>query len=147
MPKIFQAAWQALFGRDEPPKPLAPAPKIEYFQPTFLNPVGYGPNGYQNPFINPDYFATRETAEWICKRFGAREVFERVAPGNQGPFFTVSEKELWIRFDDGTEMNAGLLASIFVRNPEDKFPGLAESMVWQNIAVARQAQKNNPIPA
>ncbi len=135
----FQAAWQALFGRSEPPKPVAKAPKIEYFQPTFEKPVGYGPFGVTNRFMNPDYFATQETAEWMMQRFGAREVFERVAPGNEGPLYTCSEKERWIRFDDGTEMNAGILAAIFVRNPEQKYGGLAEKMGWQYIDVARKA--------
>lgn len=141
MPNKFQSAWQALFGGSEPPKPVQAPPAIEYFQPTFEQPIGYGPGGYQNRFMNPDYFATRETAEWIMKKFGAREVFERIAPGNEGPFYTCSIKERWVRFEDGTEMNAGILASIFVRNPEKSFPGLAESMAWKYVAVARQAQK------
>jgi len=114
---------------------------VQTFQPTFEKVTGYGPGGYRNPHMNPDYFATRETAEWIRARFGAREVFERVAPGNEGPFFTASKKERWIRFEDGTEINAGQLASIFIRNPEAAFPGLAERIAKDNIAVARTAQK------
>ncbi len=113
---------------------------VQTFKPTFEQVTGYGPYNYRNPRMNPDYFATAETAEWIRKRFGAREVFERIAPGNEGPFYTASHKERWVRFDDGTKMNAGIMAAYFIRNPEDKFPGLAEKMVLDTIAVARKAQ-------
>jgi len=62
---------QALFGRSDPPKPVAAPAPLEYFRPTFEKPVGYGPNGCENRLLNPDYFATVETAEWIQ---GHREI-------------------------------------------------------------------------
>lgn len=129
---------QALFGRSDPPKPVAAPAPVEYFRPTFEKPVGYGPGGYQNRFLNPDYFATVETAAWIMARFGAREWFERIAPGNEGPLYTCSHKERWIRFDDGLEMNAGILAAYFKRMPEDLFPGVADTMCRQLIDLGRR---------
>lgn len=141
MSNTFQAAWQSLFGRSEPPKPVESKPKVEYFKPTFEKPVGYGPFGYTNPYMNPDFFATEETAEWVMNRFGAKEVYERAAPGNEGPFFTCSKLQRWIRFEDGTEVNAGFLAAFFVRNPEEKYPGLAEGMVNQYIDTLRKANQ------
>jgi hypothetical protein len=129
---------RALFGRSEPPAPVEPKPQPEIIRPTFEQPVGYGPNGYVNRFLNPDYFATAETAEWIMRRFGAREWFERVAPGNEGPIYTCSHKERWVRFWDGLEMNAGILAAYFKRMPEDQFPGLADRFVWDYIALGRR---------
>lgn len=112
----------------------APAP----YAPTFKKPVGYGPNGYVNKYMNPDYFASDETAEWIMHRAQAAEKFERVAPGNEGPLYTCSELQWWLRFPDGLELNAGILAAYFTRNPEDQFPGLAESFMREYIALARR---------
>lgn len=137
----FLSGLQALFGRSEPPVPVAAAPPPEFFQPTFETPVGYGPNGYVNRFLNPDYFATAETAEWIMRRFGAKEWFERVAPGNEGPIYTASHKERWLRFEDGLEVNAGILAAYFKRMPQESFPGLADRFVYDYIALARREKE------
>jgi len=137
----FISGLQALFGRSQAPVPAIPVPAPEYFEPAFEKPVGYGPNGYVNRFLNPDYFATAETAEWITRRFGAKEWFERVAPGNEGPVYTASHKERWVRFADGLEVNAGILAAYFKRMPEDEFPGLAERFVWEYIALARREKE------
>lgn len=114
--------------------PATPKP----FQPTFKKPIGYGPNGYVNKYMNPDYFATEETADWIMHKTQAPEKFERVAPGNEGPLYTCSELQWWLRFSDGLELNAGVLAAYFVRNPEDKYPGLADSFVREYISLARR---------
>jgi hypothetical protein len=72
------------------------------------------------------------------RRFGAREWFELVAPGNEGPVYTCSHKERWVRFWDGLEMNAGILAAYFKRMPEDQFPGLADKMCRDLIALGRR---------
>jgi hypothetical protein len=132
---------KALFGGLTENKPAAPTPApptAQIFTPTFKKPVGYGPNGYVNKYMNPDYFATSETADFIMRRVGATEKFERVAPGNEGPLYTCSELQWWLRFDDGLELNAGTLAAYFVRCPEDQFPGLADSFVRDYIALARR---------
>jgi hypothetical protein len=137
----FISGLQALFGHSEPAAPAAAAPVPEYFEPAFEKPVGYGPNGYVNRFLNPDYFATTETAEWIARRFGAKEWFERIAPGNEGPIYTASHKERWVRFADGLEVNAGILAAYYLRMPEAQFPGLAEKFCRDYIALARREQE------
>lgn len=130
-----------LFGakkEDQVPQPAAASAANAGFVPGFLKPVGYGPNGYVNRYMNPDYFADEPTADVVMKRFGAVEKFQRVAPGNEGPIYKCSELQWWVRFGDGLELNAGTLAAYFLRIPEAQFPGLADSFVRDYIALARR---------
>lgn len=91
--------------------------------------------------LNEQYFATRETAEWVSKKFGTGEVVER-AFGGDGGVFSASTKELHIRLSDGRLVNAGVLASYYVRNPEDRFPGYAEAQIREIL----EREKTHPIP-
>jgi len=92
----------------EPPTPVYPV--------TFEPVVGYGPNGYINRYLNPDYFATRETADWVMRTFGATFWFEVTQPGTAEGLYTASHKERWVHFVDGFETNAGLIAAAYQRN-------------------------------
>ena len=47
-----------------------------------------------------------------------------------GPFVTTAVERVIIFPASGKVINAGILASYFVRNPEDTFPGLAERLIW-----------------
>ena len=89
--------------------------------------------------MNADYFATKATADEVCKRFACLFVFEQPSGGAGGPF-AVSKQERWLRFDSFI-VNAGLLAAYFKpdRNPEDRFPGLAEKLIRIQLA-ERKAQ-------
>lgn len=119
------------FFREEP----KPEPKV--FRPTFHSPVGYGPNGYVNKYMNPHYFATESTAAEMMRRYHAREMYERIAPGNEGPLYTCSHLQWWLRWPDGLELCAGTLAAFYDRNPEDLFPGVADRLVSEHIVRAR----------
>lgn len=125
---LFGGIWQA----------VVPAPTPPAWIPTFLSPIGYGPNGYENRFMNPDYFATEETALEVGRRLGAVEMFERIAPGNEGPLYTCSELQWWLRWPDNLELNAGILAAFWLRNPEDQFPNVAKSLATEYVALARR---------
>jgi hypothetical protein len=78
--------------------------------------------------LNPAYFATRETAEWIAKKYGTGEVVEVPYEGNGGPYFA-NATEFQIRLSNGKLTNAGTLADYYRRMPESQFPGVADSMI------------------
>ena len=86
--------------------------------------------------LNPTYFATRETAEWIAQKYGTGEVVEVPFGGSGGPF-QASDKEFHIKLPNGKTVNAGILAAYFDRNPESQFPGVADKLindVLKNVA-------------
>jgi hypothetical protein len=78
--------------------------------------------------LNPAYFATRATAEWIAKKYGTGEVVETPYEGNGGPYHA-NANEFQIRLKNGKLTNAGTLADYYRRMPENQFPGLADYMV------------------
>jgi hypothetical protein len=78
--------------------------------------------------LNPDYFASRETADWVAKKYGTGEVVELPYGGDGGPF-QASEKEFHIKLANGKTVNAGILAAYYDRNPESQFPGVADKLI------------------
>jgi len=78
--------------------------------------------------LNPAYFATRETAEWMAKKYGTGEVVETPYEGNGGPYLA-NANEFQIRLSNGKLTNAGTLADYYRRMPEAQFPGVADYMV------------------
>jgi hypothetical protein len=78
--------------------------------------------------LNPAYFATRATAEWMAKKYGTGEVVETPYEGNGGPYLA-NANEFQIRLSNGKLTNAGTLADYYRRMPESQFPGLADYMV------------------
>jgi len=120
----FKAAWQALFGRSEPAKPVAVEPQIPVYKPTFVRVAAYGPGwGMFQRYLNPTYFATAETAEWVLANIGGSKIFSIIAPGNEGPTFTASAKERCILVDkdpwkspNGRFVNAGWVADRYACN-------------------------------
>jgi hypothetical protein len=131
---------RAMFGGAQPaaaPPAVVAAPAVGW-TPTFEQPIGYGPNGYVNRLMNQDYFATQATAAEAMRRLGATEMFQRIAPGNEGPLYTCSQLQWWLRWQDGLEMNAGTLAAYWSRTPESQFPGLAESFAKEFVALGRR---------
>jgi hypothetical protein len=78
--------------------------------------------------LSPAYFATRETAEWMAKKYGTGEVVETPYEGNGGPYLA-NANEFQIRLTNGKLTNAGTLADYYRRMPEEQFPGLADYMV------------------
>lgn len=78
--------------------------------------------------LNPAYFATRETAEWISKKYGTGEVVQTPYEGNGGPYLA-NANEFQIRLKNGKLTNAGTLADYYRRMPEAQFPGVADAMI------------------
>ncbi len=78
--------------------------------------------------LNPNYFASRETADWVSKKYGTGEVVELPFGGDGGPF-QASEKEFHIKLANGRTVNAGILAAYYDRNPEFQFPGVADKLI------------------
>lgn len=124
------------FGRDPAPTPLQPLVEPAVFLPSFERVEAYGPSwyfdeamrriGWARPrrYLDPRRFADSGTADWVASTFDGLEVYERVAGGNEGPFFTASSKERWVRFrllDEKRKprlvgYNAGFLADAYARN-------------------------------
>jgi hypothetical protein len=82
--------------------------------------------------LNPAYFATRDTAQWLANKFGTGEVVE-VPYGGQGGPFAATATEYQIKLHNGKTVNAGLLADYYRRAPEAKFPGIADEMIRADL--------------
>src|ERR1041384_4133758 len=85
------------------------------FVPTFLQAKvtsAYG--GSWN--LNPEYFAADDTAQWMMARYRAIGWHKQNYEGAGGPF-SASEQEAVLVFPGGIEINAGILASYWVREP------------------------------
>lgn len=85
--------------------------------------------------LNKDYFATRDTAQWIADKYGTGEVVETQFEGSGGPF-AASAQEFQVKLADGRMVNAGILASYYERNPETHFPGLADKLIRNQLGLA-----------
>lgn len=90
--------------------------------------------------LNPAYFATQETAQYIADKFGTGKIVQVPFGGTGGPY-TSSAEEFHIVLQNGATVNAGLLADYYVRMPESQYPGVADTMI--QMAVARAGQFNS----
>ena len=129
------AAPQRLTPFDPQPVPVAavPAPDAAAvaeaeFVPEFRQDARVFSSYGTSSGLNPAYFATRETAEWMAKKYGTGEVVETPYEGNGGPYLA-NANEFQIRLTNGKLTNAGTLADYYRRMPEDQFPGVADYMV------------------
>jgi len=106
--------------------PPTPTPKA--FAPEFKQNV-FVSDGTNHWPLSSDYFATQLTAQWIADKFGDGKVYEAQAFGVGSPF-QASATILNIKVGDRF-VNAGILAAYYKpdRNPEDKFPGVAEALI------------------
>jgi len=89
--------------------------------------------------LNPAYFATQQTAQYIADKFGTGQIVQVPFGGTDGPYAATAD-EYHIVLPNGATVNAGLLADYYVRMPEAQFPGLADTMI--QMAVARAEQFN-----
>jgi hypothetical protein len=85
--------------------------------------------------LNSDYFATKDTAQWIANKYGTGQVIETPFEGSGGPF-SASANEYQIKMADGRTVNAGILAGYYERNPESQFPGLADKLIRGQLGLA-----------
>jgi hypothetical protein len=84
---------------------------------------------------NPNYFAAKDTAQWIANKYGTGQVIETPFEGSGGPF-AASANEYQIKLADGRTVNAGILAGYYERNPESQFPGLADKLIRGQLGLA-----------
>jgi hypothetical protein len=114
-------------AQPEPPSTDTP------FVPQFLTDVKVI-NAYtgESQALNPAYFATRDTAQYIADKFGTGKVIEQPYAGPAGPYGATAT-EYYIQVPNGRTVNAGLLADYYQRMPESQFPGLADLMIRDAI--------------
>ena len=126
------------------PASLVTAPAYEAFVPTFRTAtVTDGVNVWG---LNHNYFATKDTAQWIANKYGTGQVIETPFEGSGGPF-AASANEYHIKISGWRMVNAGILAGYYERNPS-QFPGLADAdrchsgwVDFQNLVAAPQRPK------
>lgn len=87
--------------------------------------------------LNPDYFATEQTAQYIADKFGTGQIIQVPFGGTGGPY-TSSAEEYDIVLQNGATVNAGMLADYYVRMPEAQCPGLADTMIQMAVATAEK---------
>jgi len=136
-PEAFDRAAQSgftnPFGRDPVPVPVSPpVSKPPSWTPVFQNASMTGPDGQSWP-LNSSYFATLDTAGRIAQMYGTGEVVTQPAGGTGGPF-GANAQEYHIRLEDGRLVNAGMLASYYVRNPDNLYPGVADRLIRNLLA-------------
>ncbi len=102
------------------------------FHPTFRE--AFVTDGIQVWGLNRDYFADFGTAQWIANKYGTGQVFEAPYEGQGGPFNATANVYLF-KLASGQKVNAGIIAAYYVRNPEDKFPGLAETLIRMQLGI------------
>lgn len=129
-------SWCALWGTCPPP---APPP----FTPTYLAVTLNDQFGHVYP-LNPWYFADVPTGAAVCAKLGCVQVTSRPCEFGGGGA-TCSAPELVLNWADGLTENAGLMASYWTRNPEDKFPNVALRLATDAMAADRAALKAKPL--
>jgi hypothetical protein len=81
--------------------------------------------------LNPIYFATPETAQWIANKYGDGEVVAK--PYNAtSSIYTANGTEYYIRLQNGSLVNAGLLADYYQRMSASE----ADSIIRQGLSEA-----------
>lgn len=114
----FRALFTSHSSPPTPSIPVAPKPPVPSAQDVFgsnpwiENPGGVAPNGVTYGY-NPEYFATRATADKLAQMYGGT-VEETNAITPFGPFKQNQMNEM-IRFPNGNVVNAGILAAYFNR--------------------------------
>jgi hypothetical protein len=119
----------------EPAAPsAAPATTPGPFVPKFIDNVIVTSIFGGTWLLNPDYFATPETAQWMASKYGTGEVVEQTIYGFGNPYQPTTTTQANIKLANGTLVNAGLLACYYQTYPEAKFPGLADMFVRRAVA-------------
>jgi hypothetical protein len=85
--------------------------------------------------LNSNYFASKDTAQWIANKYGTGQVIETPFEGSGGPF-SANANEYQIKLADGRTVNAGILAGYYERNPDSVFPGLADKLIRGQLGLA-----------
>lgn len=126
---------------DKPVTPPAPAPFVPVFEQGVT--VNITVNGVviSSP-VNEWYYATKETADAICKRLLCLTVFDMAA--FEGGPYQVAAKQRMLLWTDGLIENAGIMAAFYTRNPESVADRLVNAQIDRDRsdAKARAAMEN-----
>lgn len=79
--------------------------------------------------LNPIYFATPQTAQWIANKYGTGEVVAKPYDATGGPY-SANGTEYYIRLQNGSLVNAGLLADYYQRMSATE----ADSVIRQGLS-------------
>jgi hypothetical protein len=83
--------------------------------------------------LNSGYFADQPTAQWLADKYGTGVVVQTPFFNGGGPY-SASASQNEIVLSNGATVNAGVLASYYARNPESEFPGLADTLIRNQLA-------------
>ena len=83
--------------------------------------------------LNSQYFADQPTAQRLADEYGTGQVVQTPFFSGGGPYSASSDQNE-IVLANGRTVNAGVLASYYVRNPESEFPGLADTLIRNQLA-------------
>lgn len=83
--------------------------------------------------LNTGYFADQPTAQWLANKYGTGVVVQTPFFNGGGPY-SASANQNEIVLSNGATVNAGVLASYYARNPESEFPGLADTLIRNQLA-------------
>lgn len=115
-------------------------PQVAGFVPAFIQGTVAVDNGQGQLIVTPlspgepfnSQLATLGTAQFLADKFGNGKVVE-VPFGFIGARMS-PDKAYHIQLKDDRTVNAGALASFYIRDPEDQFPGVAENMIRAMLA-------------
>jgi hypothetical protein len=85
--------------------------------------------------LSTRFFATKETAEWLAKKFGAVVELRDLTRF----MFKVSDPELWLVWPDGTSLNAGDVAMPYTNT--DMSEESCEAVAAYRIEAGREEQR------
>lgn len=115
---------------------------------TIKSPDPANPGQFVEQPLNEEYFASKETADALMKRFGADYVALVPYGGADQVVNFSSARERWLvwarKFGVFTAVNAGKIAGYFARNSELLYPHVAENAAWQGIFSAIGQQLPRP---
>jgi len=92
--------------------------------------------------LNPDYFATQQTAQWIANQYGNGQLITKPFEG-QGGMYNANQSEYYIQLPTGQQVNAGILAGYYERNPQSLYPGVADALIREQFGLGPASTTNN----
>lgn len=120
--------WEKALGLYVPP-----------YVPTFRRATGT--DGMITWPLNYVFFATQETAQKMADLYGTGSV-TAVPFGGNGGIFSADQEEFHITLQDGRNVNAGLIAGYYERNPQ---PGLADKLIRQVLGLDKVIEAVKPV--
>lgn len=123
-PELSRKAWlNALLMYGYTPQKVPFSPSYEAYNLSYVDNEGHVVNFPLDPYD----FPTRTTAEALQIKFGALNIVEVPFFTGGGPVSSAAIIRILV-WSNGKYVNAGQLAEYYTRNPEDRFPGVADHL-------------------